>query len=91
MESKLDEILRTGKAPGVAGCSTGPGSGQNELIFDRPDAVKDGRIILGRMERDGKFKNPVTLAAAQTKWKAVNSRKVEKIDYGKDGHPLDKD
>lgn len=90
-ESKLDEILRTRKCPGIAGCSTGPGSGSNELVFDRPDPAKDIPLTLRKMEEAGQLKDPAAMQAAMIKMRAAKTKQYKRVDYGKEGHPIEKD
>lgn len=91
MESKLDEMLRLRKAPGVSGVSDGPGSCANEFVFDRPDPVKEGQRILRMMEEKGQLRDPKMMRAAQIKMDALKNRPPEKVDYQKEGHPLDRE
>ena len=89
-ESKLDEILRTRQFPGVAGLSSGPGSGQNELVFDKPDPAKDIPITLKIMEQNGQLKDPDTLRMARIKMEAAKRMPRQNIDYQKTGHPVER-
>jgi hypothetical protein len=73
----------------VHGCADGPGSCVNEMVFDRPDPAKDIALTLKRMEQDGKLNNPELRAAAASKLEEAKNSVHEKVDYGKDGHPLD--
>ena len=84
------EWLRFRKAPGIAGVSDGPGSCNNEFIFDRPDPSRDIPRTLKMMEEAGKLKDPETLAMAQLKMEEAKSIKPgPTADYQKEGHPLD--
>lgn len=88
-ESKLDEMLRLRRAPGVAGVETGPGSCSRELVFNRPDPAKDIPLTLRKMEEAGKFKNNPELARlADVKFKESKGKQYDKVDYAKGGHPL---
>lgn len=74
----------------VHGCSDGPGSAVNEIVFDRPDMAKEVRLTLKRMEDDGKLNTPELIRAAQVKYDELKDRPVEKLDYQKEGHPLER-
>ena len=88
-ESKLDEILRTRRFPGLSGLSDGPGSCNNELVFDRPDPAKDIPLTLKKMEADGKLNTPESIKAAKIKLEESKKMINSGIDYQKGGHPLD--
>ena len=84
------EWLRFRKAPGIAGVSDGPGSGNDEFIFDRPNPAKDIPRTLKMMEDAGKLKDPDTIAMARLKMEEAKSMKPgATADYQKGGHPLD--
>lgn len=89
VESKLDEILRTRQFPGVANVSDGPGSCSKELIFDRPDMQKDIPLTIKKMEESGQLKDPKMRAIATMKLEKAKKMGPSKIDYQKEGHPLD--
>ena len=74
--------------PGVAGVSDGPGSCNNEMIFDRPDAKKDIELTCKKMEANGTFlRNPKMKALAEYKWKKAQTMSYQKADYQKTGVP----
>ena len=76
----------------VRGLSDGPGSMCNEAVFMRPDPLKETRMALRRAENAGKFvDNPKALRAAVDKLKALEKQEPfrQKVDYEKDGHPLE--
>jgi hypothetical protein len=77
------------KFPGVSGVTDGPGSCNGELIFDRPNPPKDIALTLKRMEADGKLRDPDAMVDAKTKLDEAKSKPFVKVDYGKEGHPLD--
>ena len=76
---------------GLSGINSGPGSGCNELIFDRPDPVKDGEITLKKMEASGGLKDPKSIAAAKMKMNSLKKKQHTFVrrDYGKEGHPIE--
>ncbi len=90
-ESKIDEILRLRQAPGVAGCSTGPGSCSNELVFDRPNPLQDGLRTARIMEENGALKDPEMRRTVEYKIASLKAQdgRHEKVDYQKGGHPLE--
>lgn len=77
------------RAPALHRLSDGPGSGANQLVFDRPNMKKDIPLTLKRMEADGKLTNPDAMRSAQIKYEESKLLPDEKIDYQKGGHPLD--
>jgi len=72
------------------GASRGPGCGSSEIVFDRPDPLKDGQITLRKMEEAGQLKDPKTRAMAMAKLNAIKVKPPKKVDYGKDGHPIER-
>ena len=89
MKSKIDEIIESRQFPGVVGTSRGPGSGNNELVFDRPDPAKDIPLTLKKMEEAGQLKDPKLAKFAKMKMEAAKKMPHQTIDYQKTGHPLD--
>lgn len=89
-ESKIDEILRTRQFPGISGLSDGRGSGNKEMVFDRPDVAKEMEITFRGMEEQGKFANdPERAATAKALLEDAKSKIKVNIDYQKGWHPLD--
>lgn len=62
----------------------------NEIVFDRPDVAKEVKLTLKKMEADGKLNTPELMRAAQVKYEELKDRPAEKIDYQKEGHPLER-
>lgn len=76
--------------PGVSGVSDGPGSGNGQLCFSRPNVAKEMEVAFKRMEQDGKFVgHPERLASAQAMLKNAKSKFQPNIDYDKGWHPMD--
>lgn len=70
--------------------SDGPGSGANEIVFDRPDPAKDIKLTLNKMEASGALKNPALRRLAEFKANQVKHQLLgPTVDYQKGGHPLD--
>jgi hypothetical protein len=88
VETKLQEMLRLRQPPNVAGADTGPGSGSNELIFDRPYPPKDIPLTLKKMEQAGQLNTPNAIANAKIKMEGLKKKVYRKVDYDKGGHPL---
>jgi hypothetical protein len=87
--SKLDEILKERRFPGVR-CGTGPGSSENEMVWDRPDVAKETRLTLKKMEENGALKTDKDWRAAKILLEA-NSKIKPTRDFQKEGKgPLDK-
>lgn len=77
-------------APSLIRMSDGPGSGNNEMIFDRPDVAKEMEITFRGMEAQGKFANdPARAATAKRLLEEAKSKIKVDIDYQKGWHPLD--
>ena len=76
-------------APAIHGCSTGPGSYENEMVYDRPDKAKEVRLTLQKMEAAGQLNDPQTRRYAEIYYDGVKNMKPEKLDYQKGDHPLD--
>lgn len=91
-ESKLDEILRTRQAPGIAGAGRGPGCGNSEMVFDRPNPLHDGLRTARIMEEGGKLKDPRIVRLIQNKMRSLKAQEPlrEKVDYQKEGHPIER-
>ena len=77
--------------PGLAGCSSGPGSGANEAVFNRPDPLKECRLALKKTEEAGQLRDPRKMAMAEAKLKSLKAQEPhrQKKDYDKSGHPLE--
>lgn len=93
--SKLDEMLKARQAPGLAGISSGPGSGSTEMVFDRPDKAKEMEITARRMELNGSFKkDPQKGRQMRMLLDHAKARKAagfqKRLDYQNGDHPLDK-
>ena len=70
------------------GCSDGPGSCANEMVFSRPDIKKETRITLKAMEDLGRLKDPERMAAAVVAMKAAENTPPVKQDYDKEGYSV---
>lgn len=88
-ETKLEKMLRERRPPAVHGCSDGPGSCVNEIVFDRPDVEKETRLALRSMEDCGRLNTPEAKRNAALAMQRAKDYVGPKVDYGKDGHPLD--
>lgn len=89
--SFAEHIRKIGPA-GIHGISRGPGSGRNEMNFNRPDALKEAQITAKRMEETGHFKkHPQQAAQVQAMIDNFKNQPeaARKADYDKEGHPLD--
>ena len=89
-ETKLEEILRLRRAPGLSGLSDGRGSGIHEMVFDRPYPKRDVLHGLKQMEESGQLNTPAARQAAKVKWDAVKDAPDPRIDYQKTGHPIER-
>ena len=85
----IKEIIESRQFPGLAGVSDGPGSGANEIVFDRPDVAKETEITLRKMEAEGQIKDPKVAASAKKYLSELKAKPPRKLDYQKEGHPLD--
>lgn len=77
---------------GIKGVTDGPGSGNNQMCFNRPDIPKEMRLTFKRMEEAGKFKKHPELAAqAKMLLRNAEARALteRKLDYDKGDHPDD--
>ena len=70
MVDKIKEMLAARRAPGLSGMTDGPGSGNKELVWARPDPKKDIPLTLKVMEESGQLNNSASIAAANIKLKA---------------------
>lgn len=77
--------------PRTAKLSDGPGSGNNQIHFMRPDPYKETKRALARAEAAGQLKDPAAMKAAQDKLKALKAQSEirQKVDYADGGHPLE--
>lgn len=91
MEKKdgIKEIIESRQFPGLAGMSDGPGSARNEIVFDRPDTAKETEITFREMERNGQLNDPKVATAAKKYLETLKAKPPRKLDYQKEGHPLD--
>lgn len=76
---------------GVFGMSDGPGSGNKELHFDKPNPAQDIPLTLKKMEEAGHLKTPEAKRMAAIKMKVAKATAPLKTDYQKTGHPAERD
>lgn len=79
--------------PFVAGLSEGPDSGKGanqKPVFSRPDPLRETMRSLSMSERAGKLSSK-DVVLAQAKVAALKAQEPfrKKVDYEKDGHPLE--
>jgi len=71
----------------------GPGRGQNQVAWERPDPAKETKLQLRAIEDAGKM-TPEIAQYGETHLKALERDtalgKIKKEDWGKDGHPCER-
>jgi len=82
-------ILASGKMPGITGCSTGPGSAENQFVANRPNLEKEYRLTFKAMEEAGRLRDPQIKKQVEFMYNWAKSQPPEKIDYSKDGYSFD--
>jgi len=75
----------------IAGVSDGPGSGINEIVFDKPNPATDIPNTLKQMEANGQLKTPQAKRMANIKMRAAKASAPLKTDYQITGHPAERD
>lgn len=75
----------------IAGVSDGPGSGNNELHFDKPNPATDIPLTLKKMEAAGQLNTPEAKRIADIKMRVARASKPLKTDYQITGHPAERD
>lgn len=89
----LKGIIESGKAPGLSGLETGSGRWNSEPHFNRFHAPTDIPRLAARMESDGVFeRKPEMRKLVEIKVDAVKGKEdiIQKVDYDKTGHPLER-
>ena len=76
---------------GVSGMSDGPGSGNRELHFDKPNPASDIPLTLKKMEDAGQLNTPEAKKMAEVKMRAAKASAPLKTDYQITGHPAERD
>lgn len=84
----IQEIIASGCAPGLSGLNKGPGCGNRQRVWARPNPVKDMALDAKAMEDAGQM-TPEVAGWAEGKIEAAKNQVHEKVDYDKHGHPLD--
>lgn len=77
--------------PKIAGVSDGPGSGVNEIVFDKPNPATDIPNTLKKMSDNGQLNTPEAKKMAEVKMDVAKRSAPLKTDYQITGHPAERD